>query len=70
MPVELKKIQTAREIHKAKIQAEISKLKSGYGLTYEELAKICGIGVRQIKEYRFHNVFNTETLNGTKYFVK
>ncbi len=70
MPTQLSTIKTPKEKYREIVANEISKLKSGYGLTSEELAEACKLSARQFRSYGFHKVFKTETHNNIKYYVK
>ncbi len=70
MPTHLKNIKTPKDKYRDIIAGEISKLKSGYGLTSEELAQVCKLSRSQFRSYGFHKIFKTEMHNNIKYYVK
>ena len=75
MPTQLSTIKTPKEKYREIVAKEISKLKSGYGLTTKELAEACGISESQFRRYGLNKGFNFEKhLNETghliKYYVK
>jgi len=70
MPTQFSTIKTVKDKYRDIVAKEISKLKSGYGLTSEELAKTCKLSLSQFRSYGFHKTFHTETHNKINYFVK
>jgi len=70
MPSNLSSIQKPRDKYFNIVRNEIKKLKSGYGISLDEMAEKCGLCKRQFREYGFTKQFKTEMHNGTKFFVK
>jgi len=72
MPIKLSDIKTLQDKYESIIVSELHKLKSGYGMTIEEMAEKCGLKSSQFRTYGFVKKFENhiKSVNKTKYFVK
>lgn len=70
MHTKLSSIKTTRDKYFDIIYKEVKKLKRGYGISLDEMAKKLGISKKQMRDYGFTKQFNTEMHSGTKYFTK
>lgn len=70
MPEKLNLIKTTRDKYFDIIHKHVKKLKSGHGISLDEMSGILKLSKKQIRDYGFTKQFNTEMHNGTKYFVK
>jgi len=72
MPTKLSDIKTLKDKYEAIIVDELRKLKSGYGMTIDEMAGKCGLKAGQFRDYGFVKKFasHIKVINQTKYFVK
>ena len=72
MPTKLNDIKKPRDKYADIITNEIRKIKSGYGITLDEMAEKCGLSDSQFRGYKFAKQFEShiKVINKTKYFVK
>ena len=70
MSIDLTKLKTPKDHYLEIIRKEISKLKSGYGISYVEMAEKCGISISMFYKYNFQKLFKVERHNKANYFVK
>jgi len=70
MPTKFSEVKSIKDKYRDIVIKEISKLKSGYGLTSEELAKVCRLSLSQFRSYGFQKEFKMAKHNKINYFVK